>query len=236
MTPQTAFLGIDTSNYTTSAALFAGETLLQRKRLLPVKEGQIGLRQSDAVFHHVQQLPDLLASIWEEHPRIESVGVSVRPRDQEGSYMPCFTVGHGTARAISGALGVPLYSFSHQAGHIMAALYSSGKIEWCRSRFLAFHVSGGTTEALLVTPHREFVFQCELVAASLGSNASAADNGLAHVAYAFGGRPRLQLAHHRLSDGRANHPHNLLADDGRFRRRFRHLSHAFFGSHFCRNV
>lgn len=174
MTPQTAFLGIDTSNYTTSAALFAGETLLQRKRLLPVKEGQIGLRQSDAVFHHVQQLPDLLASIWEEHPRIEAVGVSVRPRDQEGSYMPCFTVGHGTARAISGVLGVPLYSFSHQAGHIMAALYSSGKIEWCRSRFLAFHVSGGTTEALLVTPHREFVFQCELVAASLDLKAGQA--------------------------------------------------------------
>ena len=85
MTPQTAFLGIATRNYTTSAALFAGETLLQRKRLLPVKEGQIGLRQSDAVFHHVQQLPDLLASIWEEHPRSGAVGVSVRPRDQEGS-------------------------------------------------------------------------------------------------------------------------------------------------------
>ena len=79
--------------------------------------------------------------------------------------MPCFTVGHGTARAISGALGVPLYSFSHQAGHIMAALYSSGKIEWCRSRFLAFHVSGGTTEALLVKPHKEELLSDRCVAA-----------------------------------------------------------------------
>ena len=48
------FLGIDTSNYTTSTALYDSKTgeMVQQKKLLPVKEGQLGLRQSDAVFHH----------------------------------------------------------------------------------------------------------------------------------------------------------------------------------------
>ena len=50
-------LGIDTSNYTTSAALYTGGEIRQEKQLLPVRKGELGLRQSDAVFHHVQQLP-----------------------------------------------------------------------------------------------------------------------------------------------------------------------------------
>ena len=44
-------LGIDTSNYTTSLALYDAQAheICQVKRLLPVKEGEKGLRQSDAV-------------------------------------------------------------------------------------------------------------------------------------------------------------------------------------------
>ena len=55
-------LGIDTSNYATSLAVFdtAGEVICAKKRFLPVKEGQLGLRQSDALFHHTAALPGML--------------------------------------------------------------------------------------------------------------------------------------------------------------------------------
>ncbi len=58
------FLGIDTSNYTTSIALCdeCGR-VLQKKRLLPVKNGERGLRQSDAVFHHTKAYPELLEKL-----------------------------------------------------------------------------------------------------------------------------------------------------------------------------
>lgn len=161
-------LGIDTSNYTTSAALYADGKVRQEKLLLPVRQGELGLRQSDAVFHHVQQLPQVLERLLSEQDgAIAAVGASARPRDLEGSYMPCFTVGIGTAKAAALALSVPFFSFSHQAGHIAAALYSAGKLDLLQERFLAFHVSGGTTEAVLVTPEKERLFQAEIVARSL---------------------------------------------------------------------
>ena len=162
------FLGIDTSNYTTSAALLRGDGgVEQQKRLLPVKAGQLGLRQSDAVFHHVQQLPEVLDPLLARAEHLIAVGVSDRPRAAKGSYMPCFTVGFGTASAIAAALGVPLYAFSHQAGHIAAALYSAGRLALLEREFLAFHVSGGTTEAVLVSPNSETVFSVRPAACSL---------------------------------------------------------------------
>ena len=101
-------LGIDTSNYTTSLALYDAQAheICQVKRLLPVKEGEKGLRQSDAVFHHVQQLPELMDKLWKPGcgKALSAVGVSARPRDVEGSYMPCFTVGLTYARLLSTAL------------------------------------------------------------------------------------------------------------------------------------
>lgn len=162
-----SYLGIDTSNYTTSAAMYRlDEGVQNQKLLLPVKAGQLGLRQSDAVFHHVQQLPRVLEPLLPE-PSIRAIGVSDRPRAVEGSYMPCFTVGYGTAKALSDALSVPLHLFSHQEGHIGAALYSANCLDWMRKEFLAFHVSGGTTEAVLVSPDNERMFQTKLVASSL---------------------------------------------------------------------
>ena len=147
------FLGLDTSNYTTSCALYDSEshTVRQQKQLLPVRSGEKGLRQSDAVFHHTVQLPALLEKL-ELPPEIAGIGVSVRPRNTEGSYMPCFLVGEGTARALGAALHVPVYRTSHQIGHILAALYSAGKPELAERRFLAFHVSGGTTDCVLCEP------------------------------------------------------------------------------------
>lgn len=160
-------LGIDTSNYTTSAALWRNGSLIQRKKLLPVKPGELGLRQSDAVFHHVKQLPAVLEPLLTGKTDIQAVGVSTRPRSLEGSYMPCFLTGEGSARTISIALHKPLYAFSHQQGHIAAALYSAGRLELIRGRFLAFHVSGGTTEAVLALPDTENLFRTEIVAQSL---------------------------------------------------------------------
>ena len=116
--------------------------------LLPVKSGERGLRQSDAVFHHTQQLWQVVSAVIDECGKPDFIGASYAPRDAEGSYMPCFTVGLNTAKCLSSALGVPLYEFSHQAGHVAAAVYSSGHIELFDREFIAFHVSGGTTELL----------------------------------------------------------------------------------------
>ncbi len=146
----TGFLGIDTSNYTTSCAVYRGGEIDQQNRLLPVPQGQLGLRQSDAVFSHVRQLGELMEQLMarDEGP-IGAVGVSVRPRDVEGSYMPCFLSGLMAAQTAAAALHVPLYRFSHQAGHVAAALYGAGRLDLADKRFLAFHLSGGTTECLL---------------------------------------------------------------------------------------
>lgn len=168
------FLGIDTSNYTTSASVYdtvSGEMIMQKK-LLPVRQGECGLRQSDTVFHHVQQLPDVMNNLMDDfNGKIAAVGVSSRPRDVEGSYMPCFTVGLMAARVLSQTNKIPYYTFSHQCGHIAAALYSAGKTELINRKFLAFHVSGGTTEALYVCPDEDKIFNIRLAAGTLDLNA-----------------------------------------------------------------
>ncbi|MGI6403952.1 MAG: peptidase M22 [Oscillospiraceae bacterium] len=166
------FLGIDTSNYTTSAALYNGGTLLQEKLPLPVKEGELGLRQSDAVFLHVKQLPILLETLLPQAGgNLAGVGVSTRPRDVEGSYMPCFLSGELAARSIAAGLGVSCHFFSHQAGHIVAVLLGSGSLELIERPFLAMHLSGGTTECLLVRPGAEQPFDITLLGHTLDLSA-----------------------------------------------------------------
>ncbi len=152
------FLGIDTSNYTTSLALCDsnGKIVANIKKILDVKEGERGLRQSDAVFAHIKNIPELSLQLKEivKDSKIKAIGVSATPRDVNGSYMPCFLAGKAVAYAIAATHNAPVYEFSHQAGHIMAALYSSQHLEnLIANDFVAFHVSGGTTEALYVTPH-----------------------------------------------------------------------------------
>ncbi len=160
-------LGFDTSNYTTSVAFYNGVEFVQNKRLLPVKDGERGIRQSDAVFHHTKAYPQLLAELLEKSGNdIKSVGVSVTPTTQVGSYMPCFLVGEGAATTVSSALGVPLHKFSHQQGHIAAALHSAGKTDLIQNKFLAFHVSGGTTDLVLCEPDNDTVFKTTPLASS----------------------------------------------------------------------
>lgn len=147
-------IGIDTSNYTTSIAYFDGENGVNCSRLLPVKPGELGLRQSDAVFAHTKSLPDLSGRLFSnaEVGKITAVGVSTRPRAVEGSYMPCFMVGYSHAKLLSDALGVPLIEVSHQQGHVAASLWSADHLELMDEPHLAWHLSGGTTELLLVEP------------------------------------------------------------------------------------
>lgn len=147
-------IGIDTSNYTTSIAFFDGEGGENCSRLLPVGQGELGLRQSDAVFAHIKSLPKLSGRLF-SHIRkdaITAVGVSTRPRAVEGSYMPCFMVGYSHARLLSDALDVPLVEVSHQQGHVAASLWSAGRMDLLEKPHLAWHLSGGTTELLLVEP------------------------------------------------------------------------------------
>ena len=167
------YLGIDTSNNTTSVCLYDSDCgkVISKRKLLPVREGELGLRQSDAVFHHVQQLPDLFEDSFEGFSgSIKAIGVSYAPRTAEGSYMPCFTVGLATAKILSSVLKVPEYRFSHQQGHIAAALYSVDRLDLLMQKHIAFHVSGGTTEALLVNCDEGFV-STQIAAQTLDLNA-----------------------------------------------------------------
>ena len=147
-------IGMDTSNYTTSIAWFDGADGENCSRLLPVKAGELGLRQSDAVFAHIKSLPELSGRLFShiEDRQIQAVGVSTRPRAVEGSYMPCFMVGYSHGKLLADALGVPLVEVSHQQGHVAASLWSAGRMDLMDKRHLAWHLSGGTTELLLVEP------------------------------------------------------------------------------------
>lgn len=170
------YLGIDTSNYTTSVALYSDNgDVFQQRKLLPVKKGSIGLRQSDAVFYHTQQLFQLYKELVKniDTSQIKAVGVSAKPRPIEGSYMPCFTVGINVASIISDTLKVPLYSFSHQEGHIAAGILSSDSFQLFHSEFIAFHISGGTTEAVMCNP-QDSGFDMKIVANTLDLNAGQA--------------------------------------------------------------
>lgn len=152
-------IGIDTSNYTTSIAFFDGAGGENCSKLLPVKAGELGLRQSDAVFAHIKSLPELSGRLFShiEARNITAVGVSTRPRNVEGSYMPCFMVGYSHGKLLAEALGVPLIEVSHQEGHVAASLWSAGHLELMNEPHLAWHLSGGTTELLLVEPEGKSV-------------------------------------------------------------------------------
>ncbi len=161
------YLGLDTSNYTTSAAVLTedGVCLANIKRPLPVKDGCVGLRQSDAVFAHVKNLPSLMeevASVLDGRSPL-AVGVSCRPRNMEGSYMPCFLVGEGVAAGIGATSHCPVLRFSHQCGHVMAALFAAEREDLLNTTFCAFHVSGGTTDVLRVHASHDGGFDAERV-------------------------------------------------------------------------
>ena len=150
------FVGVDTSNYTTSIGIVDtdGNIIANIKKLLPVSSGECGLRQSDAVFSHIKSLPELSGRLFSDigNHSIQAVGVSTRPRAVEGSYMPCFMVGISHATLLANQLSVPLVEVSHQQGHVAACLWSANRMDLMDKPHLAWHLSGGTTELLLVEP------------------------------------------------------------------------------------
>ncbi len=169
------FLGIDTSNYTTSAALYDNGEVFQLKSVLSVKQGERGLRQSEAVFQHTVNMPKIIKELCKDRDiRLDGIGVSIKPRLIDGSYMPCFLVGESIAQAVSSFTGAPLFKTSHQAGHILAALYSAKRLDLIEKPFIAFHISGGTTEAVLVKPDKENIISTEIIGESADLNAGQA--------------------------------------------------------------
>ncbi|MBR5302617.1 MAG: O-sialoglycoprotein endopeptidase [Clostridia bacterium] len=146
-----AVLGIDTSCYTTSAALVStsGRLIASSRRLLTVDAGERGLMQSEGLFQHVKNLPDMIADVMAKAPQAEiaAISASTRPRPAQDSYMPVFRAGESQARAAAALLRVPFYPVSHQEGHVRAAMVDSN-ID-AKQPFLALHLSGGTTEILL---------------------------------------------------------------------------------------
>ena len=141
-------LGIDTSNYTTSVALVDNDNnvIIDHRQLLQVKQGERGLRQQEALFQHVKNLPVLMENVLTDEVRagIDAVAASVRPRPVEGSYMPCFNAGAGAGKILAEALGTRFMEFSHQEGHIAAVAPEH------LNDFLCYHLSGGTAELLEV--------------------------------------------------------------------------------------
>lgn len=171
-------LGIDTSNYTTSVSLFNinSKEIIYRRKLLPVKKGESGIRQSDAVFCHIKQLPIVIKDLINEKKcDIICIGATNKPRNIKNSYMPCFLPGESAAEIISTMLGVPVFKTSHQINHILSAIYSSGQYELLKKKeFAAFHVSGGTTDCVKVYTDPEYVLKTEEYSSSLDLKAGQA--------------------------------------------------------------
>lgn len=163
---KSAFLGLDTSCYTTSCALVdeSGQLLGESRKLLEVKPGRRGLQQSEMVFQHMRALPKLMEDLPSEYV-LRGIGVSAFPRREENSYMPAFLVGRGTAHSLAHMMRVPLFEFSHQENHILAACRELGHI--IQEPFYSLHVSGGTTELMYCTPNEEGLFNSELISGAI---------------------------------------------------------------------
>ena len=170
MSRKKVVLGIDTSCYTTSVAADTGDTVMQIKKPLKVKEGDCGLRQSEAVFQHIKNLPLCFDELKEQVNFREfeavTIAVSSRPRNVEGSYMPVFLAGQSFARVLADVINAEYIETSHQEGHIMAAIHSCRKYSIMEEPFLTYHLSGGTTELLLAKP-TDCGFECEIVGGTL---------------------------------------------------------------------
>lgn len=150
-------IGIDTSCYTTSiAAISLGKkVILNEKIMLEVKPNSKGLRQSEAVFQHVNNLgaiSDKINALLRNY-NIKGICVSTKPRPIKDSYMPVFNVGYNFAKMTSSMIKCPLYETTHQENHIEASLFTNTVKN--KNRFLSVHMSGGTTEILLVEKNKE---------------------------------------------------------------------------------
>ena len=159
------FLGFDTSCYTTSVAVVSkGRVLLDNRMMLPVPKGDRGMRQSEAVFHHVKNMKQLFLSRFEKGYHIKAVGYSGKPCPKDDSYMPVFCVGESFAVACAAALDVDTYAFTHQHGHIYSAFLDNALSD---GTYCMFHVSGGTLDVLRVRIQSGIVTEIAPIGGSL---------------------------------------------------------------------
>lgn len=169
---QKGFLGIDTSCYTTSVAVIGidGELIAEARKILDVKEGRCGLQQSEMVFQHTRNLPNLLAQVFEGRDiKLLGAAVSGFPRPIEGSYMPAFLAGVSAAKAVALVNKLPLHIISHQENHMEAGIWSAKGPE-C-DRFLMLHASGGTTDLLLCSKNTENRYDITQIGGSIDLHA-----------------------------------------------------------------
>lgn len=169
------FLGIDTSAYTTSLAVvdIKGTLIFDKRILLPVPPGKQGLQQSTALFYHIKNLPKLTEELFKtvDSRDLTALAVSQKPLPREASYLPVFTAGSFLAETMACILRIPLVKTTHQEGHLTAGLWSAGAGEL--PKFLALHLSGGTTELLLVerTNSRPLEFSIDVLGSSMDIHA-----------------------------------------------------------------
>lgn len=162
------YLGIDTSAYTTSiAAVDENLSILADERiLLKVEPGKRGLRQSEALFLHIKNLPQLVKKLDHQlYENTQALAVSARPRNVANSYMPVFLAGTSLAQSLAAFAQVPLYQVSHQEGHVMAGMQGNREL-LDKPRFLAVHFSGGTSDVLMVENHQPGLMSITQLASS----------------------------------------------------------------------
>ncbi len=158
-------IGIDTSCYTTSIAAISlnKEIILSEKIMLKVDKDSKGLRQSEGVFQHISNIGKLSENITGRLKDYNIVGVcaSEKPRPIEDSYMPVFTVGLNTGKLLSATHNCPFFETTHQENHIKSSLLGKNLLN--ENRFIAVHMSGGTTEIILANKNKSKDYELEII-------------------------------------------------------------------------
>ena len=167
-------IGIDTSCYTTSFAALDtdGQIVIDSRKLLKVKSGERGLRQSDGLFQHIVNLEEMVSQLDFAKGKIKSVTASKKPKNEDGSYMPVFRGGSLAGSFLAAGSSGKYYELSHQEGHLFSALWSlrnSIKLEEL-DRFMFFHISGGTTELLLAERQNDVIYKLTKIGGSTDLN------------------------------------------------------------------
>ena len=104
------------------------------------------------MFSHIKNLTDIFELVRDKFDLscVQAVGVSVKPTNEDNSYMPCFLVGKLVAQAVKAVKDIPVIHTTHQDGHLNSALFSLNNEKLYNDKIIVFHVSGGTTDMIIV--------------------------------------------------------------------------------------
>ena len=109
-------------------------------------EGAIGLRQSDALFQHTVRLHEKYQLC--RRARCAPSASAPVPARWKARICPVFWQERASRGAFAFRAAFLRYPISR--GHIAAAALSAGKLDLLDGEFLAWHLSGGTSELLYV--------------------------------------------------------------------------------------